>query len=81
MLERVKEVLIDNCLLVAFMFFYLTVFSANTLAGMRFILQDLNTLAWLLGGQHGINSLLNTPVPFVQQFRGGSGIGIGPAPR
>ena len=70
---RITNVLSDNILVVFFMAVYLAAWTANTTVGTHFVMADLQILAWLIGGMHVNNSLLNSPVPMIQQLRGPTG--------
>ena len=69
--SKILNIFIDNLLLVIFMGIFLFGWVGNALFHVGFMMEDLKTLAWAVTGQHGMNSLLNSPIPFVQQFKGG----------
>jgi len=71
MSDRIKCVLADNVLLVFFMAVYLSAWTANAF-GNHFVMSDLQILAWLVGGIHANNSLLNSTIPMISQFKGGA---------
>lgn len=61
MWERIKDAIADHFLSVFFIAVYLSAWVYNSLVEQRFTMRDLDTLAWLVGAIHGMNSGFNSP--------------------
>ncbi|MDT8900655.1 hypothetical protein [Anaeroselena agilis] len=79
MWQELKAKLAENPGIAVFMMTYLGEQMANALFSCDFNIKDLEILAWLLGGRYGMNQLLGSPIPALDQWkqRGGLNNGTG----